>query len=306
MAYACPGGGAARILNLSNPAVGSGGLTTGTATQNNALSQSPGHRDRQHDWRELAGTGHRIGRHQLRRSSRYRIGRLEHLQRRRGHGHLGVVADSERYLLHPRVAAQNLAGVGPVSADVVAQVGLPPGPPQNAVATAAAGVITLSWAAPASGSAVSTYIVQAGTASGAANVFNGAVGAGTTVSGAVPPGTYFLRVLAQGPGGTGTPSNETSVSVGSACTTPSAPALSGSGSGNVVTIGWSTPAGGPVTGYTVVAGSASGASDLFNGGVGLTNTVSASVASGPYFIRVLANSACGASVPSNEVLVSVP
>ena len=152
------------------------------------------------------------------------------------------------------MAAQNLAGVGPVSADVVAQVGLPPGPPQNAVATASGGVITLSWTPPASGGAVSTYIVQAGTASGAANVFNGAVGAGTAVSGAVPPGTYFLRVLAQGAGGTSAPSNETSVSVGAACTTPSAPALSGSRSGNVVTIAWSTPPGGPVTGYTVVAG----------------------------------------------------
>ena len=78
-----------------------------------------------------------------------------------------------------RVAAQNLAGTGPASADVVAQVGLPPGPPQNVVATASAGVITLSWAPPVSGSAVSSYIVQAGTASGAANLFNGGVGAGT-------------------------------------------------------------------------------------------------------------------------------
>ena len=205
-----------------------------------------------------------------------------------------------------RVAAQNLAGVGPVSADVVAQVGLPPGPPQNAVATASGGVITLSWTPPASGGAVSTYIVQAGTASGAANVFNGAVGAGTAVSGAVAPGTYYLRVLAQGAGGTSAPSNETSVSVGAACTTPSAPVLSGSRSGNVVTIAWSTPPGGPITGYTVVAGSAAGASDVFSGSVGLTNTVSAEVASGPYFIRVVANAACGSGAASNEVLVTVP
>ncbi len=205
-----------------------------------------------------------------------------------------------------RVAAQNLAGTGPASADIVAQVGSPPGPPQNAVATASAGVITLSWTPPASGGAVSTYIVQAGTASGAANVFNGAVGAGIVVSGAVPPGTYFLRVLAQGAGGTSAPSNEASVAVGPACTTPSAPALSGSRSGNVVTIAWSTPPGGPVTGYTVIAGSAAGASNVFNGSVGLTNTVSASVTSGPYFIRVVANTACGSSAESNEVLVSVP
>ena len=60
------------------------------------------------------------------------------------------------------------------------------------------------------------------------------------------------------------------------------------------------------TGYTVIAGSAAGASNVFNGSVGLTNTVSASVTSGPYFIRVVANTACGSSAASNEVLVSVP
>jgi hypothetical protein len=205
-----------------------------------------------------------------------------------------------------RVAAQNLSGTGPASADVVAQVGVPPGAPRNAVATASGGVISLSWTAPLSGGAVSTYIVQAGTASGASNVFNGAVGAGTAVSGAVPPGTYFLRVLAQGGGGISGPSNEVSVAVGPACTAPSAPVLNGGRSGNVVTIGWSTPPGGPVTSYTVLAGSSAGASNVFSGSVGLTNMVSAAVASGPYFIRVVANTACGSSAPSNEVLVSVP
>jgi hypothetical protein len=117
---------------------------------------------------------------------------------------------------------------------------------------------------------------------------------------------FALRVLAQGAGGTSIPSNEASVSVGPACTTPSAPVLTGSRSGNVVTIEWSTPPGGPVTGYTVIAGSAAGASNLFNGGVGLTNTVSAPVASGSYVIRVVANAACGSGEASNEVLVSVP
>ena len=82
--------------------------------------------------------------------------------------------------------------------------------------------------------------------------------------------------------------------------------LSGSRSGNIVAIAWSTPPGGPVNGYTVIAGSAAGASNLFNGSVGLTNTVSAPVASGSSFIRVVANAACGSGAASNEVLVSVP
>jgi hypothetical protein len=330
MAYACANGASSpRILNLSNPAVSNGGQPTGTASQNNALSQSeafpivqafraggpplvPGvPRNLQTtvtgntiavSWQAPA-TGSAVMNYIIQAGTAPGASNIFS-------GGVGAVTSVSSPIpngtYYIRVAAQNLAGVGPVSGDVVAQVGLPPGPPLNAVATASAGVITLSWAPPATGGAVSGYIVQAGTASGAANVFNGAVGAGTAVSGAVPPGTYFLRVLAQGLGGTSTPSNEASVAVGPACTPPSPPALSGSRSGNVVTIAWTTPPGGPVTAYTVIAGSAAGASNVFNGSVGLTNTVSASVGSGPYFIRVVANAACGTSAASNEVLVSVP
>jgi hypothetical protein len=329
MAYACASGvNAPRILNMSNPAVAYSGLPSGTASQNNALSQSeafpivqgfrtgapaavPGVPQNVQaavvgntisvSWQPPSGSavltyivqaGTAPGASNIYRGG---VGLVTTVS--------SPIANGTYYI---RVAAQNLAGTGPASADVVAQVGLPPGPPQNVVATASGGVITLSWAPPISGGAVSNYIVQAGTASGAANLFNGAVGAVTVVSGAVAPGTYFLRVLAQGAGGTSIPSNETSVSVGPACTTPSAPVLSGSRSGNVVAIAWSTPPGGPVTGYTVIAGSAAGASNLFNGSVGLTNAVSASVASGSYFIRVVANAACGSGAASNELLVSVP
>lgn len=327
MAYACTNG-AARILNLSNPAVGYLSLPTGTASQNNALSQSeafpivqgfragappvvPGvPRSVQ---ATVAGntisvswqppTGSAVWTYIVQAGTAPGASNIYS-------GAVGpnttVSSPIPNGTYYIRVAAQNLAGTGPASPDVVAQVGSPPGPPQNAVATASGGVITLSWIPPAAGGAVSTYIVQAGTASGAANVFNGAVGAGTAVSGAVAPGTYFLRVFAQSAGGTSGPSNEASVSVGPACATPSAPALSGSRSGNVVSIAWSTPSGGPVTGYTVIAGSTTGASNVFSGGVGLTNTVSAAVGSGPYFIRVVANAACGASAASNEVVVSVP
>ncbi|HTM33142.1 MAG TPA: M12 family metallo-peptidase [Vicinamibacterales bacterium] len=329
MAYACASGAnAPRILNMSNPAVAYSGMPSGTASQNNALSQSeafpivqgfrtgapatvPGVPQNVQaavvgntisvSWQPPSGStvltyivqaGTAPGASNIYRGG---VGLVTTVS--------SPIANGTYYI---RVAAQNLAGTGPASADVVAQVGLPPGPPQNVVAMASGGVITLSWAPPVSGGAVSNYIVQAGTASGAANLFNGGVGAVTAVSGAVAPGAYFLRVLAQGAGGTSIPSNETSVSVGPACTTPSAPVLTGSRSGNVVTIDWSTPPGGPVTGYTVIAGSAAGASNLFNGSVGLTNTVSAPVASGSYFIRVVANAVCGSGAVSNEVLVSVP
>ena len=330
MAYACAGGvSAPRVLHLSNPAVAYSGLPTGTATQNNAQSQSetfpilqgfragappvvPGVPQNVRAtvvgntisvaWQAPA-TGSGVWTYLVQAGTAPGASNVYS-------GGVGAVTSVSSPIpngtYYIRVAAQNLAGTGPASADVAAQVGLPPGAPQNAVATASGGVISLSWMPPASGGAVSTYIVQAGTASGASNVFNAGVGAGTAVSGAVSPGTYFLRVLAQGGGGISVPSNEVSVTVGPACTTPSAPVLSGSRSGNVVTIAWSTPPGGPVASYTVLAGSSAGASNVFNSSVGLTNTVSAAVAPGPYFIRVVANTACGSSAPSNELGVTVP
>jgi peptidyl-Asp metalloendopeptidase len=330
MAYSCASGVAApRVLNLSNPGIPYGGLATGTASHNNALSQSqafpmvqafragappvvPGvPRNLQATvvnntitvtW-QPPSSGAAVSNYVVQAGTAAGASNVYS-------GGVGTatsvsspIPNGTYYL---RVYGQNASGTGPLSADIVAQVGLPPGPPRNAAATASAGVIALTWAPPASGGTVSTYIVRAGTASGASNVFNAAVGAGTAVSGAVPAGTYFLRVLAQGTGGISAPSNEVSVTVGPACTAPSVPVLSGSRSGNVITIAWTTPPGGPISGYTVVAGSAAGASNIFTGSVGLTNSASAAVASGPYFIRVVANSGCGSSAPSNEVLVSVP
>jgi peptidyl-Asp metalloendopeptidase len=329
MAYACPGGGGTRILNLSNPAVPYNGLGTGSATQNNARSHSEAFPFVQAFRSPVGGTapsaplnlqasvagntitvswqapaqGTPIATYIVRAGTGPGLSNVYD-------GAVGGVtavsspiANGTYYI---RVLAQNATGTGPATADVMATVGVPPGVPQNVVASAAGGTITLSWSPPASGGAVSTYLVQAGTAPGSANIFNGAVGAVTTVSGPVGPGTYYLRVLAQGPGGTSAPSSDASVTVGPSCTVPAAPALSGGQSGGVITITWGTPSGGPVTSYTVRAGSGSGQSNLYNSGVGLTNTVSAGVGAGSYFIRVLANSACGSSAESNEALVTVP
>jgi hypothetical protein len=329
MAYACATGGGTRILNLSNPGVLYNGMVTGTSTQHNALSQSQafpivqgfrsgGTSTLPSAPQNLAASlvGNQITVTWGTPSSGAPISNYI-VRAGTGPGQSDVYDGSVGPVLsvsspipngtyYIRVLAQNAIGLGPATPDLVVTVGAPPGPPQNAVAAAAAGVITFSWSQPVSGGAVSTYVVQAGTGSGLSNVFNGAVGAGTSVSGTVPPGTYFLRVLAQGPGGTSAPSNEVVLTVGPSCTVPSAPVLAGSKSGNVVSIVWTTPSGGPVTGYTVRAGSGSGLSNFFNGPVGLTNGVSAAVPNGSYFIRVLAASACGNGTESNEVNVVVP
>lgn len=329
MAYVCPGGGGTRILNLSNPGVLHNGQATGTAGQNNALSHSEAFPVVQAFRTPSAGTlptvplnlqatvvgntitvswqppaqGPPLFTYIVRAGSAPGLSDVYNAPV----GNVTTVTSSiPNGTYYIRVLAQNATGVGPATADVIATVGVPPGTPQNVVATASAGTIVLNWSPPAVGGAVSTYIVQAGTSPGASNLFNGAVGAVTSASGAVGPGTYYLRVLAQGPGGISAPSSEASVTVGPACTVPAAPTLTGSLSGNVLTITWTTPAGGPVSGYTVRAGSASALSNVYNGEVGLTNTASAAVGPGNYYIRVLANAACGNGPESNEVLVAVP
>ena len=73
------------------------------------------------------------------------------------------------------------------------------------------GVVSLSWQ-PSRGA--TEYIVEAGTASGLTNVFNGSVGRATSISGSVPAGRYFARVRARDAFGTlSAPSTEVVIDV---------------------------------------------------------------------------------------------
>ena len=326
MAYA-PG---TRLLNFSNPSVLHNGRVTGTATQNNALSlreafpivqgfrsagappTAPGAPQQVAaivsgnvvtvSWAAASGTPTGYGMH---------VGTSPGAANLFS-GPVGLVtsisAPVPNGIYYVRLYAHNAAGSGPMSAEVVASVGAPPqapGAPQGLGASVAGSLVSLSWSPPVSGGPVTTYVAQVGTQPGAANLFNGAIGAATAVSGALGAGTYYVRIHGQNAAGLGPASNQVAVTVGG-CTLPAAPVLSGSRSGNVISIGWTTPSGGPVTGYTVQAGPTSGSSALFNGAVGALNAVSAPVGAGSYFIRVLATSACGTSASSNEVSITVP
>jgi titin len=218
----------------------------------------------------------------------------------------GVLPNGTYYL---RLFAQNAVGTSPASAEAVVTVGapaVPPGPPRNLAGSSSGNMVSVSWSAPASGGAVGNYLAQVGTTPGGSDVFTGSIGLATSASGVLGPGTYYIRIFAQNAAGTSLPSNELSVTVGGGCSVPAAPVLTGAKSGNVVSIAWTTPSGGPVTHYTVQAGSSSGSSGYFNGSVGLVNAVSAQVGNGPYFIRVVANAACGSSGASNEVSLAIP
>ena len=76
--------------------------------------------------------------------------------------------------------------------------------------------------------------------------------------------------------------------------------------GSTVVLTWTPSAAGPVLGYRLEAGSASGLNNLANGVIGPTPSFTATlVPNGTYFVRVRAIGADGESGPSNEVVVVV-
>lgn len=117
-----------------------------------------------------------------------------------------------------RIVAVNAAGAGVASneAVVVAQSGACtiPAVPTGFVATAQPGRLTVRWNAPASGAIPTTYIIHAGSSSGATDRFQVGLAADiTSASGLVPRGPYFLRMFAANACGVSGPSMETSATI---------------------------------------------------------------------------------------------
>ena len=213
-----------------------------------------------------------------------------------------------RYYL--RVLAQNSAGTSAPSM-VVALGPTPPNPPSFLAESVNGNLVTLSWTAPVGGSRPTTYVIEAGTATGLSDL--GVLPTGntaTSVSGSVPNGRYFVRVRAANSAGSSAPSGEVAFVVGPlACTAPPAAPnnLQAVLVGSTVTLTWS-PGGGPLNGYQIEVGSAPGLSNL--GVVQPGSTVARLVANGAppgvYFVRVRGVNPCGVSAPSGEITISVP
>ena len=189
-----------------------------------------------------------------------------------------------------------------------------PAAPSGLSATVSSSRVTLTWTTPAGGDAPASYVVEAGSTTGRADLanFDTATTSTILVVDSVPAGTYFVRVRARNGGGTGGVSNEVVVSVGGvpACNTrPNAPSgLAATVTGSSIALLWSAPVGGcAATWYPIEAGSSSGLANLANGNTGSTATsFSASgVASGTYFVRVKAVNSGGPSAASNEVTQTV-
>ncbi len=209
-----------------------------------------------------------------------------------------------------RLRAQNSLGTSAPTAERSVTVGscTAPGAPATLTGSANDTQVNLQWTAPASG-VVEGYQLAAGSAPGLANLavinFPSTVTAFSTTA---PYGTYYVRVHATNVCGLGPPSPEITLVVQPCQAPPAAPVnLVRSVAGGIVTLGWNAPAGTPPTGYTIVAGSVSGGSDILVYPTGTTATGLATPApAGTYYARVIATNACGQSGASNEVVVVVP
>jgi fibronectin type III domain protein len=188
-----------------------------------------------------------------------------------------------------------------------------PGPPLGLRAAVTGDTVTLAWFAPTAGSPPTSYVIQASSQPGGppnlANITTGNT-LTTAIATSVPPGTYFVRILAANDAGVGVPSNEVSLIVLGSLPCVGAPTpptnLVALINGSTVTLGW-TISTGQATSYVVEAGSAPGATDIgvFDTGSSAGGATFAGVPPGTFFVRVRAKNTCGTSGQSNEVTAVV-
>jgi predicted Zn-dependent protease len=186
-----------------------------------------------------------------------------------------------------------------------------PGPPGGLTASASGSSVTLSWRAPSSGSAPTTYIIEAGSSPGAANLAAFSTGNTSTTfsTTGVGAGVYYVRVRAANSAGTSAASADALLTVGGGCgAAPSAPTSLRvvSNSGGTVVLSWTASSGTPTT-YIVEAGSSPGLANLANSDLGgpSTSLTALNVGRGTYYVRVRAKNACGVGAVSNEIVLVV-
>jgi hypothetical protein len=104
------------------------------------------------------------------------------------------------------------AGAGPAAPLTVPGTCTPPKAPTLLTATASARVVTVTWDLAGTGSAPTSWTLEAGSSSNLSNLAVLPLGT-RSISAPVPPGTYFLRVSAANPCGASPKSAEISITV---------------------------------------------------------------------------------------------
>ncbi len=209
------------------------------------------------------------------------------------------------------VTATNSFGTGPESTAQtfsVPSLPSPPGAPQSLAVSVSGSTASFTWTPPASGGAASSYVLLAGLSPG----FTSPIAtlplppAPTSISvPGVPPGVYYVRLVAQNTGGISGASNEVVVTVGGV-TPPGAPTLNAPQvTGNTVTLSWAPGAGAAPTSYVLAARAPGGA---LIGTVPLTGTsiTIPGVPSGTYLLTLVALNGGASSGPSSQITLVVP
>jgi hypothetical protein len=193
-----------------------------------------------------------------------------------------------------------------------AAMGGVPGPPSTPTiytfTVNSVGRLAMDWSPSALGGPATSYIVEAGSGPGRSDI--GAINNGTdepTFSyEGVPPGLYYTRVRAVGPGGVSPPSREVAFAAGGpGCTgPPHAPPFNAGVSGITVDLNWAHAIGNGST-YRLHAGTALGDASIGTFNLGNATSFSAAAGPGAFFTRMQALNPCGISALTGDHLISV-
>ncbi len=181
---------------------------------------------------------------------------------------------------------------------------LAPGAPASLAANVQGNAVTLSWDAPSSGGSAASYLVEAGTAQGSANLGTAPTTTTSLAVSGVPTGQYFVRVRARNAVGTSAPTSDLVVNVG--CSPPAPPAtFTTVVTGTSVAVTWNVATG--TTSTEIDAGYTAGATALSTPFAAPAGSVDVpNVPRGTYYLRARALNGCGTSSASVERTVVVP
>lgn len=179
-------------------------------------------------------------------------------------------------------------------------------PPTNLTATISGSSVTFSWSTSPLGPASASYVLEAGTAQGLANIGSLPMGSGTTFTvPGVPPGTYWVRVRTVHASGTSAPTPDIAVTVGGVgCSSPPLPPgeLDYDVNGSTVTFRWAIGPGPMPTSFLLQAGASPGVMNIGTFPAGSDTQITfGGIPTGVYYVRLLAQNACGISAPGVEL-----
>lgn len=223
----------------------------------------------------------------------------------------GITAPNGTFILS--LTGTNAFGTGPESTPVT--VTMPsaapvPGAPSGLAVSVVGTTATFTWNAPSSGGTPTGYTLLAGLTPGFTTPYASLslpASPRSVVVPGVPPGVYYVRLVAVNAGGAGAASNQVTLTV-AAPSLPTAPSLNPAVvSGSTVSFSW-TPGlgGGAPTSYVLLASTTPGGPVIASLPVSGTSLSVPNVPSGAYYVRVAGVNSVGTGAPSSPVTVIVP